>query len=376
MTENKSKSLKHRNADAYDPRDFIIAGHDTPPDPTDPLYDPDRVALLSQPRNRNNIDSIKAGVPVPAIIGVKRMHDAGDGLGKRERIFVKEGRQRTFDARIAAVELEAKGEAVPFLSVILHNGMTDDDHAIGVGSYNNLGYRESTMTKVRRAAWLNGRCQGRPDRLDVIKRALNLTSVQSVRGYLRLAEADPLFHKAVEEGRISASAASVLALIPRDAQAAALKNVLGSGMKASEDCWAFVRAMGLKDEDRDASDPTDEDEAHESKADLSDASLGPSSEPEPPKKAPKAKPKADPNEDLKGRAPKRVMVRNIVKRATVAASAEGVEAQKAADLELAIKVMRYVSQGEAPPACLAPYVRAEKDAAKKKAENKAGKGKK
>jgi hypothetical protein len=346
-TETEKTTIKHRNADAYDPRDLLIVGEDLPDDENDPLYDPERVAEARKKR-KVSILSIKLGNPVPPVICIKRTIDGAD------RLVVKDGRIRTFDVRYANLELEAAGEPIVKVQVVLHTGMNDTEHALGVATYNSHGVRETPMTRVLRAARLLRRTQ-KPDGSydwEAVRVPLNLKTTASLRGYLRLAEGDVALHKAVEAGHISATAASVLAALPKENQAGALKTALDSGSKAVDDVLALVKSLGVEVEKLSDEGVTAPDETL------------PSASPRPAKKK-------DENADLAGRPPKKRIVTRIMKRAVEKMKDEATDEATKEKLDLCVKLMTFLQKpGASPPQIIAAFVRAEKQA---EAERKAKK---
>ena len=347
------ESIKHRNPDAYDPFDLHLVGHDSEGDPSDPLYDPERIKEAVKKRP-NDIRSILLGIPVPPVICVKRI------VKGRERLDVKDGRTRTMDLRYACEEADKKGEPRPTVQVVVHHGMSDDDHAIGVVSYNHLGQRETPVQKAFKVARLLARLN---DDFDRVRIAANVKSASALRGYKKFVAADAAIIRAAEKGPgdpdgIGIGAACMLAHLPREQQVAALKSALASGAKSVHDIAAQVKALGTEVEEV-------EGEAGEG---------GPASAS--PEKAKSPKP-ADPNRDLAGRPPKRRFLTRVMERISEdVKDGEGLTQREKEDLELVRRTMLYQQKAnEPPPAVFAKYVRAEKAAEMKRKEKKAEKAK-
>jgi ParB family chromosome partitioning protein len=195
-----------RSVTYLDPKNIHIVGLDDTQGEDALLYD-ERISLDV---DENLVKNIKMyGIQSPVIC----RNDDGN-------FVVVDGRQRVRAARQANEELSAAGEVtlkVPVITV-----MAEDRVVSGIMvSTNEIRRADAILTKARKAARLFN--QGLSH--DEVSISFGC-SVQTVRNYLRLVQADPSVHTAIEEGKISASVGLELALLGRDEQLAELTKLL------------------------------------------------------------------------------------------------------------------------------------------------------
>jgi ParB family chromosome partitioning protein len=171
-------------------------------DPAHPLYD-ERIHL---PLDERMIRSImKHGVR--QAVNVRKNEEA---------IEVVDGRQRVRHAIEANRRLIKEGAEPVRIKVMLERG-TDADMA-GLGVVLNVHRRDDDlMTKAKKAQRLLD--LGKTD--EEVEIDFGITR-QTLRGWQNLLEASPVVQKAVAAGDVSASAAAVIAKLPRADQAAKL----------------------------------------------------------------------------------------------------------------------------------------------------------
>lgn len=189
-----------------DPKNIHIVGLDDTQGEDALLYD-ERISLEV---DDNLVKNIKMyGIQSPVIC----RNDDGN-------FVVVDGRQRVRAARRANEELSAGGEVtlkVPVITV-----MAEDRVVSGIMvSTNEIRRADAILTKARKAARLFN--QGLSHEEVSVSFGC---SIQTIRNYLRLVQADPAVHAAVEENKISASVGLELSLLGRDEQLAELAKLL------------------------------------------------------------------------------------------------------------------------------------------------------
>lgn len=212
--ENKKRSKqalegKRINAYAMDPSELVIIGLDTNDGKEHPLYD----LRAKQPLKDSFVKNIrKNGVRVAVLV-----RKNGD------KTEVVAGRQRVKAARLVNEELKAEGCEPIFVTVMLVRG--GDDTAMGIMISENEQRTDdeifSKLDKLERYLAL-----GRTEEDASIQFGVG---VQTIKNWLLLLEAGPEVKKAVKNGQLSSTAGCKIAALSREAQAAAVEEMLKDG---------------------------------------------------------------------------------------------------------------------------------------------------
>lgn len=186
----------------FDPDDLVIVGLDTKDGKEHPLYD--ERATLEVPRWL--IDSIKAFGVVEDVV-IRR--DGSDSL-------VVDGRQRTKAARLANKELKKEGKDIVRVPVTIRK---DDDKGVEAIAALTNEQRQADTPLVR--AQKAQRMLERGHAEAAVAMYFGITK-EYLRQLIKLLDLDGSVQKAVENGEVSASAASKLASLKREEQKAKL----------------------------------------------------------------------------------------------------------------------------------------------------------
>lgn len=194
------------NAYNFDPSDLILVT-----DKNHPLYD-SRIHLpLDEALTRNIMVN---GVIEPVVV-----------TKEGDKVMVVDGRQRVRAAIEANSRLEKEGKETIKVTCVLRRGSESDLFGVAISANEN----RQDDTPLGRAH----KCQrlmnmGRSEEEAAV--AFGVTP-NCVRQWMKVLECSAVVRKAVEEGKIAASAASQLADLDSDAQEAALANAVESSAK-------------------------------------------------------------------------------------------------------------------------------------------------
>lgn len=202
VEKKQSLDAKRANMFMFDPANLTIVGLDTTDGPEHPLYD-ERINLPLDEAMVKNVMAL--GILEP--VGVRKNGD------KVEVVF---GRQRVRWAREANARFAKDGRQAMNVPVVVRRG--DDSEHLGVLiSENEVRQDDGPLQKARKAQKYTA--LGKTN--DEAATAFGVTG-QCVRNWLALIDLDGAVQKAVENGTISASAASKFAGLDREAQKRAL----------------------------------------------------------------------------------------------------------------------------------------------------------
>lgn len=195
----------------------------------------ERVRTLAREKlDPNRVANVKKfNVKEPII--VKRERETG-------RLIVADGRHRTAWARAANAELREAGEAPLRVRVIVEDA--DDKTLAGLSvALNEARDDDGILVKARKVARLKERGYS----IDELA-ATFACSKQTIRNYESLLRVHPDVLKAVDDGKIGASAAFELAKLPRDEQPTALAVLLanGNGTTTAREVKALSRGVRLE----------------------------------------------------------------------------------------------------------------------------------
>jgi len=197
------------NAFAVDPDNLVVIGWDTKDGPEHPLYD-ERAQL---PISEEMVNSIM----LLGILEVVLVRKNG------EAIEVVAGRQRVKNAREANKRLKKAGNELVRVPCMVRKG--DDGTLLGVSISENE-IREGDPLTVKAAKLERYLATGKSEEEAAIVYGVSL---QSIRNWRKISDLDPSVVKAIEGGKVKASAAWNLASLPRDEQKAELEKQLSSG---------------------------------------------------------------------------------------------------------------------------------------------------
>lgn len=202
----KTPTVGRANMLLIAPEDLVIVGLDTSDGPEHPLYD-ERIKL---PIDKFMVQNVKTfGVKEPIL-----------AWKQGSKYLVAAGRQRTRWGREANKLLSAGGEAPLKVRVILEKG--DEKEIIGISVLENEVRKDDDMlAKARKAQKLLNRGYSTKEAAGVFG-----VSVPSFNIWLKVLELHPDVQKAVDEKKITASAALQLRELPQEKQPEALKEVL------------------------------------------------------------------------------------------------------------------------------------------------------
>ena len=197
------------NAFGVDPDDLTIVGYDTKDGPEHPLYDP-RTKL---PLEESMVLSIMVhGVLEPVLV-------RKDG----EAVEVIAGRRRVLHAREANKRLKKQGDETLRVPCMVKKG--DDGTMLGISITENEIRRDDVLSskaeKLRRYL-----ATGKTEKEAAIAFGV---STQTITNWSRILDLDSHVLKAIEQGKIKASAAWALADLSREEQRQELDKLLESG---------------------------------------------------------------------------------------------------------------------------------------------------
>jgi hypothetical protein len=317
------------------PTMVAIVGLDVPDNPADPLTDPEALKDVEDPVWVQFLE--EAGILDAGAIGTVER----SALSGRPYLAVLDGRQRTMHLRTADLNRANRGEDPHLLPVVVEHHLGDADQAIMVSALNDYRREHSFMRKAFRCKRLANRFapDGKvtPEVKSMVAAAMHST-VRGVEDWLKVVDAPPAAHKAIDEGKITATAFLPLLRLadvqdeetgekggPK-AVSAALSAVLEEAdgrVPSVKEVKGFVkRELGEVDEEE------------------GESSGGKSS---------------GPATWAKGTPPKKRFVSKVADRLLEQIDPETPEGQTG---ELILKVLGWVLEGNAPPKELSPHVRA------------------
>jgi hypothetical protein len=318
-------SAKPGRSVEMDPGDLLILGLDVPDDAGDVLTDPDRIVADLDPQ----WVSVLAGFGWPrgsrSVLVVLR-----DGAP-----YIVDGRTLTRHTRKANEERKAKGLPMILAQVQEGEGLEASDLALTASILNAYRMDDTPMGQARRAARLYARHQD----YGVVALSMKVTSDQQVKNWVALASAAPSIQKAVEKGDITASA--VVPLLRRDLkpehQVKLLKEALEVGQTGVNEVRARVKNFL---QEGDAGD--------EGAGAGGSLPAGPGF--------------------VKGVPPKKRFTSKLIDKIMSEQPAGGPET--GSDIDIALRTMRFVALGEAPPKILSGHVQSLLNSEAKRAAGK------
>jgi ParB family chromosome partitioning protein len=194
------------NAYNFDPNDLVLVT-----DKKHPLYD----ARINLPLDEALVRNISVNGVIEPVVVTKE----GD------KVLVVDGRQRVRAAVEANKRLEKEGKEPLKVTCVLRRGSESDLFGVAISANEN----RQDDTPLGRAH----KCQrlmnmGRTEEEAAI--AFGVTA-QCIKQWMKVLECSPAVRKAVEEGKIAATAAAQLADLDSDAQEAALANAVEDSTK-------------------------------------------------------------------------------------------------------------------------------------------------
>jgi len=227
------------NAFSMDPREVVIIGLDTEDGPEHPLYDkriklPVSEALVQSMLLDGQIQPIKV-----------RKEPSG-------RVVVLVGRQRTRAIRRAR-EIQVENGVAPemLIRLVVMVDKVDDVAAVRrIISENEIRVEDTPLVKADKAQ--RALAMGNSEREAAI--AFGVT-VQTLKSWLKLIEADPAVRKAVDTGAVSMRAASKIVALPREEQRAALDGLVAEAGGKRVTGGAAERKTRPKPAEPDVPDP-------------------------------------------------------------------------------------------------------------------------
>lgn len=200
-----------------DPNDIVIIGVDTDDGPSHPLYD----ARVHRPLNEATVrDMIKRGVKKPILVTKD---------GKDSPPIVVDGRRRILHAREANRRLEAEGVEVRVKVPVLPPERGDEGRLLGhMIALNEHVEADSPMNRSKKLQHYLDLGYTEQDAAEVFS-----VSTQTVQNYLKLLSLHPQCQKAIEEDKLSPSAAYQLADLPQAKQRSVLEKALKDQNRAT-----------------------------------------------------------------------------------------------------------------------------------------------
>ncbi len=202
---NNPPSATRVNGFKVSPEELVIVGLDTKDKSDHPLYD----ERISMPLRESFVKSVLASGVLQTVLCRK------DGSSFQ----VIDGRQRVRAAREANKRLVASGGEPLRIPVTLRKD-TDLTLAMAVVATNEHRQADLPMNRARKAL----RLLNHGADIDQIAAQFNV-SEQTIKNWLKLHDLDPKVQKAIDAGKISASAAAPLAKLSRDRQIEMLADV-------------------------------------------------------------------------------------------------------------------------------------------------------
>lgn len=201
------------NAFGMDPNDLIVIGLDSEDGPEHPLYD-ERVKLPLE-------ESMVLNIMVHGVLEPVLVRKNGD------EAEVVAGRRRVLHAREANKRLKKEGSEEIRVPVMVRKG--DDASLMGVAiSENEIRRDDNPSTKA--AKLMRYIATGRTEQEAAVAFGVSL---QTIKNWSRMADLDPKVLKAVDSGKIPASAAWNLSNLSREEQRAELDKLLEGGGAAT-----------------------------------------------------------------------------------------------------------------------------------------------
>lgn len=205
------------NAYSFDPEELVLVT-----DRKHPLYDPRIELPLDEALVRNIMCN---GVIEPVVIA--KQHD---------QPVVVDGRQRVRAAVEANRRLGAEGKELVRVTAVIRRG--DESNLFGVSISANENRQDDTpLGRAQKCA--RYLAMGRSEEEAAITFGVTLNCV---RQWLKVLECSPVVRKAVEEGKIAASAAAQLADLEPDEQESALASAIEDSTKNGKKATARVVA--------------------------------------------------------------------------------------------------------------------------------------
>lgn len=214
MASKSAIDAKRGNFFWMNPHDIVVIGIDTKDGPEHPLYDVTE-------RHRNLDPNMVANIRTYGVINAVKVRKEPDGT-----VVAVAGRRRVLHARVAHTEMKKAGE-VPVLVPCIPEKDTDGVMMGIMASENEHRADDSIITKAQKAAKMLRFGNGEAE----VAVAFGVDK-NTIKGWLRLLEADPKLHKAIDAGKVSESAAAKLAAVPRTEQAAALDEAIEEAKKS------------------------------------------------------------------------------------------------------------------------------------------------
>lgn len=209
MGKSAIDGAKRGNFFWVDPQMPVVIGIDTADGPEHPLYDVTE-------RHRKLDPAMVANIKHYGVIQHITVRKEADG-----RLVVVAGRRRVLHARAAAAEQADAGEICVQIPCVVEKD--SDGQLMGIMASENEHRRDDgSLAKAQKAAKMMrvGGCSE-----DEAAVAFGVTRA-TMKTWLRLLEADPKLHKAIDAGRVSESVAAKLAALPRADQAPMLEEVI------------------------------------------------------------------------------------------------------------------------------------------------------
>lgn len=233
-SQSFSKDVAKRgNLWQFDPAALVIIGVDTEDGPEHELWD-ERNKLAIEPTMVTNI----MAVGVKQTVTIRKVTVDGE-----KRAEVVDGRRRVLHARAANEKLAEQGEPTVIVPCILESG--DEEHVQNLSiSLNEIRKDDGILVKAAKCMRLLSRNGG--DK----KLAAQMfgVSTTTIKNWTKLVELAPAVKKAVENGQISASAATQLHGMEKSEQVDALekmtKEAKASGKKKATTKTAKGAASG------------------------------------------------------------------------------------------------------------------------------------
>lgn len=200
---------KRLNAFGMDPNDLTVIGFDTKDGPEHPLYDP----RVLEPLDEHMVLNIMEFGVLETVI-VRKNGDT---------VEVVAGRRRVLHCREANKRLAKQGSEEHHVPCMLRKG--DNGKVMGVYISENEIRKDDSLTA--KAAKLERYLEtGKTEEEASVAFGV---SVQSIRNWRKISDLDSSVVKAVESGKIKASAAWNLASLSREEQKAELEKQLAAG---------------------------------------------------------------------------------------------------------------------------------------------------
>jgi ParB family chromosome partitioning protein len=199
----------------FDPDEIVIVGVDTKDGPEHPLYD-ERIKLPLDEGMVRNIQTYGVITPIAFV---------RDG----ETVLTVDGRRRVLHAREAKKRQLAAGEEPVKVPALPKRG--EDAYLFGISRASNaMRVNDGPLTNARNAQRMLDMGSSEAE----IAVAFGV-KVSTVKDWLTLLDLATPVKNAVAKGTLSASAASGLAKLSKEEQAAHLEELLAKGVKATAD---------------------------------------------------------------------------------------------------------------------------------------------